>query len=95
MPLITIGLSHRTSPVEVREKFAFNEAEIPATLEELRRRGIVSEGVIVSTCNRTEVYAVTTGPEREALEHIRAFLIEKRSYQHKAILGACEKNNPR
>ena len=81
MPLITIGLSHRTSPVEVREKFAFSDSEIPATLEELRRRGIVSEGVIVSTCNRTEVYAVTTGPEREALEHIRAFLIEKRSYQ--------------
>src|SRR5688572_19046797 len=81
MPLIAIGLSHRTSPVEVREKFAFNEAEIPATLEELRRRGIVNEGVIVSTCNRTEVYAVTTGPEREALEHVRAFLIEKRSYQ--------------
>jgi len=81
MPLIAIGLNHRTSPVEVREKFAFNEAEIPATLEELRRRGIVSEGVIVSTCNRTEVYAVTTGPEREALEHVRAFLIEKRSYQ--------------
>ncbi len=80
MPLIAIGLSHRTSPVEVREKFAFNDAEIPATLEELRRRGIVSEGVIVSTCNRTEVYAVTTGAEREALEHIRAFLIEKRSY---------------
>ena len=81
MPLIAIGLNHRTSPVEVREKFAFNEAEIPATLEELRARGIVSEGVIVSTCNRTEVYAVTTGPEREALEHVRAFLIEKRSYQ--------------
>src|SRR5687768_7874205 len=81
MPLIAIGLSHRTSPVEVREKFAFNEAEIPATLEELRRRGIVSEGVIVSTCNRTEVYAVTTAPEREALEHVRAFLIEKRNYQ--------------
>src|SRR5688572_20065200 len=81
MPLIAIGLSHRTSPVEVREKFAFNEAEIPATLEELRRRGIVNEGVIVSTCNRTEVYAVTTGPEREALEHVRAFLIEKRRYE--------------
>ena len=80
MPLIAIGLSHRTSPVEVREKFAFHEPEIPAILEELRKRGIVSEGVIVSTCNRTEVYAVTSGPEREALEHIRAFLIEKRSY---------------
>ena len=81
MPLIAIGLSHRTSPVEVREKFAFEEAEIPAILEELRRRELVTEGVIVSTCNRMELYAVTAGPERVALENIRAFLVEKRQYQ--------------
>jgi glutamyl-tRNA reductase len=82
MPLITIGLSHRTSPVEVREKFAFSEAEIPATLEELRRRGLVTEGVIVSTCNRMELYAVTAGSEHEALENIRRFLAEKRNYEN-------------
>jgi len=82
MPLITIGLSHRTSPVEVREKFAFSEAEIPATLEELRRRGLVTEGVIVSTCNRMELYAVTPGSEHEAVENIRRFLVEKRSYEN-------------
>src|SRR5688500_3392405 len=81
MPLITIGLSHRTSPVEVREKFAFSEAEIPATLEELRQRGLLTEGVIVSTCNRMELYAVTAGPEQAALDGIRKFLVEKRSHE--------------
>jgi glutamyl-tRNA reductase len=81
MPLIAIGMSHRTSPVEVREKFAFEEAEIPATLEDLRKRGLVTEGVIVSTCNRMELYAVTSGPEREALDSLRAYLIEKRRYE--------------
>ncbi|MGZ8919671.1 MAG: glutamyl-tRNA reductase [Limisphaerales bacterium] len=83
MPIIAIGLSHRTSPVEVREKFAFEEAEIPAILEELRRRGLVTEGVIVSTCNRMEIYAVTAGPDREALENIRTFLVEHRRYEQK------------
>ncbi|MGZ8939764.1 MAG: glutamyl-tRNA reductase [Limisphaerales bacterium] len=83
MPIIAIGLSHRTSPVEVREKFAFEEAEIPAILEELRRRGLVTEGVIVSTCNRMEIYAVTAGSDREALENIRTFLVEHRRYEQK------------
>lgn len=81
MPLIAIGMSHRTSPVEVRERFAFEESEIPATLEDLRQRGLVTEGVIVSTCNRMELYAVTVGPDREALDNIRAYLIEKRRYE--------------
>lgn len=81
MPLIAIGMSHRTSPVEVRERFAFEETEIPATLEDLRTRGLVTEGVIVSTCNRMELYAVTSGPEREALDSIRSYLIEKRRYE--------------
>src|SRR5688500_4865074 len=80
MPLIAIGMNHRSSPVEVRERFAFEEKEIPATLEELRSRGLVSEGVIVSTCNRVELYAVIEGHEREALDNIRAYLIEKRRY---------------
>jgi glutamyl-tRNA reductase len=81
MPLIAIGMSHRTSPVDVREKFAFDEAEIPGTLEDLRNRGLVTEGVIVSTCNRMELYAVTSGPERESLDNLRAYLVERRRYE--------------
>ena len=81
MPLIAIGMSHRTSPVDVREKFAFDEAEIPGTLEDLRNRGLVTEGVIVSTCNRMELYAVTSAPERESLDNLRAYLVERRRYE--------------
>ncbi len=75
MPIIAIGLSHRTCPVDVRERFAFEEAEIPATLHDLRNRGLVTEGVIVSTCNRMELYAVTASSDRKALEDIRAYLL--------------------
>ena len=63
MSVAVIGLSHRTSPVTVRERFAFADTEIPAVLAGLRATGFVDEAVILSTCNRVELYAA--GP-REA-----------------------------
>jgi glutamyl-tRNA reductase len=78
MPIIAIGLNHRTSPVDVREKFAFNESEIPAVLSEFRERGLISEAVILSTCNRVELYAVTTSADQRVLEQLRSVLAESR-----------------
>lgn len=86
MPIIAIGLSHRTCSVDVRERFAFEEAEIPGTLHDLRSRGLVTEGVIVSTCNRMELYAVTASNDRKALEDIRSYLAERRRY-HEPLQG--------
>ena len=54
MPLAVVGASHRTAPIELRERFTFGRAEIPGALVELSADG--SEAVILSTCNRTEVY---------------------------------------
>ena len=59
MPLVVIGLSHHSSPVELRERFAFAEARIPDALERLRNLQIADEAVILSTCNRVEIYAAT------------------------------------
>ena len=87
MPIVAIGLSHHTCTVEVREKFAFADDEIPSTLDELRARGLVSEGVIVSTCNRMELYAVTPNDDRKALEAIREYLAGARGYPE-AVNGA-------
>jgi glutamyl-tRNA reductase len=81
MPIIAIGLSHHTSPVEVREKFAFPDSEIPALVERLRTRGLVSEAVILSTCNRVELYAVIASTEHQILEELRKTLVESRSYE--------------
>ncbi len=80
MPIVAIGLSHHTCAVEVREKFAFSEEEIPATLNDLRARGLVTEGVIVSTCNRMELYAVTPTDDRGALEALCEYLTAARGY---------------
>jgi glutamyl-tRNA reductase len=80
MPLIVLGLSHRSSPVTVRERFAFAEADIPAALQKLRDTGAVQEAVIISTCNRVEIYAATDLPERQGAEHLRRFLLDHHQY---------------
>ena len=59
MPLVVLGLSHHSSPVSVRERFAFAEGRVPAVLQSLRDSGVADEAVILSTCNRVEIYAVT------------------------------------
>jgi glutamyl-tRNA reductase len=76
MPFIVIGLSHRSSPVTVRERFAFPEAAVPEALAKLRRETGAGEAVILSTCNRVEIYAVTTAPESQAAAALRKYLLD-------------------
>lgn len=58
MHIIAVGLNYRTAPVEIRERFAFDEAHLPLALQQLKGTKSILECVIVSTCNRTEIYAV-------------------------------------
>jgi glutamyl-tRNA reductase len=51
-----LGINHRTAPVALREKVAFNQERLVAALRTLREESGVAEAVILSTCNRTEVY---------------------------------------
>jgi glutamyl-tRNA reductase len=81
MPLIVIGLSHHSSPVAVRERFAFPDATIPAALEKLHQTGIVTEAVILSTCNRVEIYAATELAEGRAMLELRQFLLDHHNYR--------------
>ncbi|GIO12513.1 glutamyl-tRNA reductase [Cohnella xylanilytica] len=73
MHLIVVGLNYRTAPVEVRERFALSEQELPEALQALRRTTGILEGVVVATCNRTEIYAVV---DRHTLcgHYIRSFM---------------------
>jgi glutamyl-tRNA reductase len=79
MPLIVIGLSHRTSPVELRERFAFADSVIPGTLATLRNMGLVEEAVIVSTCNRVELYAAGSDDGHRCAA-LQKFLLDARQY---------------
>ena len=58
MPLVVVGINHRTAPLEVREKVVFDPATLSAASRALAAGG-AHENVIVSTCNRTELYCVT------------------------------------
>lgn len=73
MHIITVGLNYRTAPVEVRERFAFSEKELPEAVKQLMNTDSILECVIVATCNRTELYAVV---DRHQLcgHHIRSFM---------------------
>ena len=62
MTFVVIGINHRTAPVEIREKVVFAGTDLPEALRDLNRVQGVRESVIVSTCNRTEVYCFTDHP---------------------------------
>jgi glutamyl-tRNA reductase len=56
--LIVAGVSHTTAPIEVREKLTFRPQEAARELAALRGKDLIREGVVLSTCNRTEIYAI-------------------------------------
>lgn len=58
MHIIVVGLNYKTAPVEIRERLAFAEDALAPAMVTLNQKKSILENVIVSTCNRTEVYAV-------------------------------------
>lgn len=56
MRLLLVGVSHHTAPVEIREQVAFSKAKLPDALAALARASATGEAVVLSTCNRAEVY---------------------------------------
>jgi glutamyl-tRNA reductase len=73
--VIVVGLNHRTVPLEMLERMTVSDARLPKALHDLRSRANLSEAVVLSTCNRTEIYAVA---ERYhgAIGDVRNFLAE-------------------
>lgn len=62
--IVALGLNHQTAPVALREKVAFAEDRLPEALRALRALPGVAEAALLSTCNRTEIYALTDGDSR-------------------------------
>lgn len=75
--LALVGLSHRTAPIEVRERLAFAEEKLAEALQALVQRPGVGEAMIVSTCNRVEIYAGVD--DDAAATALHQFLVEERS----------------
>jgi glutamyl-tRNA reductase len=77
MGLVVVGLSHHTAPLEVRERVALAPADIVSELTALRREGLALQAMLLSTCNRTEVYALAAEDE-PALLRLRQGLFAPR-----------------
>jgi glutamyl-tRNA reductase len=73
-PLVVCGLNHKTAPVEVREKFVFTDETLPDSLKSLVLSTGIEEAVILSTCNRTEIYSQT-----EDYESVLSWLAQSQS----------------
>jgi len=67
MNIIVLGISHKTAPVEIREKYSFKEEDLPEALKTLKNVEGILECAILSTCNRVELYALTLTEEVEGL----------------------------
>jgi glutamyl-tRNA reductase len=85
MNILVLGLNHKTAPVEVREKLAFSPAKVGEALARLRQQMPTLEAVVLSTCNRVELYTASEGapPSQEALAQ---FLAEFHGLQPEALL---------
>jgi len=69
--LFAVGVSHRTTPIELRERLDFARGGLQPALAGLAARNVVREMVVLSTCNRAEIYAAADSAE--AVEAVRAF----------------------
>jgi glutamyl-tRNA reductase len=58
MEIVLIGLNHRTAPLQLRERVAFTVEQACEAADQLRSRGILEESLVLSTCNRSELYGV-------------------------------------
>jgi glutamyl-tRNA reductase len=84
MKLLVAGLSHKTAPVEVRERLAIAEAALPGALQVLKSRKGISEALILSTCNRVEVM-VCAADEDNPDETVNEFFAETRAVDRRLL----------
>jgi len=76
MEIVLVGLNHRTAPVEVRERVSFTTEQSRKAADELRARGILDETLVLSTCNRSEIYGVPPESSHECAPGLSSFLSE-------------------
>ncbi len=71
MQLFLLGVSHRTAPVDLREKLDFSSRDVGAAVEALAARSSAAESVVLSTCNRSEIYVAIDSPDLARDEIVR------------------------
>lgn len=77
MTILTYGINHKTAPISIREKWSFDDTQAFNALQDIRQKSAMNEAVILSTCNRTEIY--TLEENRSALE---SWLKQREPFRH-------------
>ena len=85
--LALLGLNHATAPLAVREKFAFNSEQQREAVEKFKAKFPGSEAVLLSTCNRVELYVATAEINNPSAESLEAFLCECRDADPQQFRG--------
>src|ERR1700685_663977 len=76
MEIVLVGLNHRTEQLEVRDRVSCTAEQSRKAAEELRSRGILQETLVLSTCNRSEIYGVPPESSHECAPGLSSFLSE-------------------
>jgi glutamyl-tRNA reductase len=84
MGIIVVGLSHKTAPIEVREKLNFPESTLPDALRKLMTYEGVRESLIMSTCNRVEIYA-SVQDSAKGIDRIKQFISDYHGLSREAL----------
>ena len=77
MTIVNVGLSHRFAPAEMLEKLAVPSAELGDVLTRLRTVPSVDEVVVLSTCNRVEIYAAASGPAEQVTQAVAGLMASR------------------
>jgi glutamyl-tRNA reductase len=88
MEIVLVGLNHRSAPVEVRERVSFTAAQARQAAEELRSRGLFHETLVLSTCNRSEVYGVPAEAAQQSAAALSSYLSDFHSVRPEQLDGS-------
>jgi glutamyl-tRNA reductase len=88
MSIVLVGLSHKTAPLEVRERLAFSDSALAQALSDLVDQNTLEEALIVSTCNRVEMVASAPAGMDNGLERLAGFLYEFHQVPSSSLNGA-------
>src|SRR5260370_16480078 len=88
MEIVLVGMIRRKAPVEVRERVSFTTEQARRAADELRARGILEETLVLSTCNRSEVYGVPPEASHESAVGLSSFLSEFHSVRPDLLSGS-------
>jgi glutamyl-tRNA reductase len=88
LELVAVGLDHTTAPIELRERLAFADADIPAALQQLTSQSdpLLQQAAILSTCNRVEIYGI--GASRATRDELASFLARYHGLEPSELVGA-------